>query len=150
MQENFKMTNRTKSRFVIAPIMIILASLFCLAANAEPISISPGTIKAGTSPTLTITSSPSFINLAQLNAPQIEVSPATDVANFRIVSATADQLTLSFDLARTAVGDRTVNIKLGDNVVVTIKLALERDPRICSQACVGPRICENGRCQLPQ
>jgi hypothetical protein len=144
------MTNLMKSRFVIAPIMIILASLFCLSANADPISISPREIKAGTSPTLTITSSPSFINLAQLNAPQLAISPATDVTNFRIVSAAADQLTLSFDLARTAVGNRTLNIKLSDDVVVTINLVLDRDPLICSPACVAPRSCENGRCQLPQ
>ncbi|MCP1850270.1 MULTISPECIES: hypothetical protein [unclassified Bradyrhizobium] len=144
------MTNRMKSRFVIAPIMVILASLFCLAANAESITIFPREIKAGTSPTLTITSSPSFINLAQLNASQLEVNPATDVTDIRIVSAAADRLTLSFDLARTAVGNRTLNIKLSDDVVVTIKLALERDPLICSPACVAPRICENGRCQLPR
>lgn len=144
------MTNCMKSRFVIAPIMIILASLFCLSANADPISISQREIKAGTSPTLTITSSPSFINLAQLNAPQLAISPATDVTNFRIVSAAPDQLTLSFDLARTAVGNRTLNIKLSDDVVVTINLVLDRDPLICSPACVAPRSCENGRCQLPQ
>jgi hypothetical protein len=136
--------------FVIAPIIVTLASLFCAGANAEPISIFPREIKAGTSPTLTITSSPSFINLGQLNAPQLEVSPATDVTNLRIMSATADRLLLSFDVAKTAVGDRTLNINLSDDVVVTIKLFLERDPLICSPNCVAPRICQHGICELPQ
>jgi hypothetical protein len=142
------MSTRAKLRTVIA--LIVLASSFCPPANAEPISISPNRVSAGTSPTLTITSSPFFINLAQLNVPQLEVNPSTDISNFRVLSAAPDRLTLSFDVAKTATGDRTLNIKLSEDVIVSIRLSVERDPLVCSPACVSPRVCERGRCELPQ
>lgn len=140
----------TRAKLRAAITLIALASSFCLPANAEPISMSPNRVSAGTSPTLTITSSPFFINLAQLNAPQLGVSPSTDISNFRILSATPDRLTLSFDVARTAAGERTLEIKLSEDVTVSIRLSVEGDPLVCSPACVSPRVCEQGRCQLPQ
>jgi hypothetical protein len=145
------MTAHVRVRLLVVLVATILVSLFVSLAEAQPISISPNEVNAGTSPTLTISASPSFLNLAQLNAMQLEISPANDISNFRIVSATAERLTLSFDLARTAIGgDRALNIKLGDDVTVSLKLVVDRDPLVCSPACVPPRSCQAGRCQLPQ
>jgi hypothetical protein len=65
--------------------------------------------------------------------------------------AGAERLTLSFDLARTAAGgNRTVNIQVTDDVIVSIRFFVERDPQVCSAACVPPRRCEIGVCKLPE
>jgi hypothetical protein len=53
-------------------ILALLTSPFCRPAVAEPITMSPKRVSAGTSATLTITTSPFFINLAQLNPPQLQ------------------------------------------------------------------------------
>jgi len=141
----------TTVRLFVSLVAIAAVSLFMSVAQAQPISLSPTNVRAGTSATLTLSSSAFFLNLAQLRPSQITIQPADDISNLRTSNPGAERLTLSFDIARTAVGStRTVNIQVTDDAIVSIRFVVERDPQICSPACLPPRQCEFGVCKLPQ
>jgi hypothetical protein len=141
----------TGVRFFVSLAAIAAVTLFMSVAQAQPISIAPTKVGAGTSVTLTISSSAFFLNLAQLSPSQITINPAGDISNLRTSNPGAERLTLSFDLARTAVGGtRTVNIQVTDDVIVSIRFVVERDPQVCSPACIPPRRCEMGLCKFPE
>jgi len=138
-------------RLFIGLIIALLLSFPISPAEAQPINISPKTVNAGTSPTLTISSSASFLNLSQVSAAQLDINPRDAISNIQIKNATAERLVLSFDVASTALGgDRALVIKITDDVNVSIRFVVVRDPNVCSPECRPPARCESGVCKLPQ
>jgi hypothetical protein len=137
-------THRSFIALVATAFLTLLISL----AQAEPLT--PKTVKAGTSPTLTVNSS-GFFELSRLTASQVSVSPATGVSNIRIGNPTAQSATVTFDLASTApAGQRMLVINAGD-VTVSIKFIVEPGvtPVCTARNCLPPRVCDGNACVLP-
>ena len=63
-------------------------------AQAQPIT--PKSVKAGTSPALTVNSS-GFFDLAKVSASQVSVNPGTGVSNIRMSNATPQSATVTTD-----------------------------------------------------
>src|SRR5262245_9510117 len=130
-------------------------SLFLVSSGAAqaqaPMSVSPQTVKGGTSPTLTVTSN-GFFDLSQVKVSQIEITPPTDITNLQVSNASARSLTVSFQLgANAAAGSRALVITAND-ISVSMKLIVERapvDPGLCRPTCRPPRECIDGRCVRP-
>ena len=123
-------------------------SLFISAAQAQaPLSVSPTTVKAGTSPTLTVTSN-GFFDLSQVRASQISISNS-GVSNIQVIKATPQSLTFSFFLARNAAAvERSLSIT-GHGLSVSLRLNVEAAEKACRSSCRPPSSCENGKCVRP-
>jgi hypothetical protein len=142
------MTTHARRQSLIALIATAFLTFSISLAQAQPIT--PKSVKAGTSPVLTVNSS-GFFDLSQVPASQISVSPATGVSNIRVSNATPQSANVTFDLASTApVGQRMLVINAAD-VMVSIKLLVEAGAvPVCSpRNCLAPRVCEGNACVLP-
>jgi hypothetical protein len=138
-------TRRSFVALVATALLTLLVSL----AQAQPLI--PNTVKAGTSPALTVNSS-GFFDLSQVPASQISVSPGTGISNIQISNATPQTATVSFDIASVATpGQRVLVINAGD-VTVAIKLLVEAGPApVCSPTnCRPPRVCDGDACIVPE
>lgn len=134
--------------FVAAAVLVLS---FCAAQAQAPISVAPKTVKAGTSPTLTI-SSAGLVDLSRLRASQIDISPRDGISNIRVSDATPQRLTLSFSLAGTAAaGPLTIALKADDDLTVSLRFVVEAaDIQLCSPAnCRPPRACNGDVCAMP-
>src|SRR6266545_4173754 len=98
---------RSLTGFAAIGLLCLLVS----AAQAQaPLSVTPKTVKTGTSPALTV-SSTGFFDLSQVSASQISIAPGQGVSGLRVSNPTAQSLILSFDLASGAsTGQRSLNI----------------------------------------
>jgi hypothetical protein len=142
------MTVRARRQSLIALIATGFLTLLISLAQAQPVT--PKSVKAGTSPVLTVNSS-GFFDLSQVPASQISVSPATGVSNIRVGNATPQSATVTFDLASAApAGQRMLVINAAD-VTVSIKFLVEPGAvAACGpRNCLAPRICEGNACVLP-
>jgi hypothetical protein len=154
--------------------LVLLVSANVAQAQA-PISVSPKTVQAGTSPTLTVSTN-GFFDLSAVTAEQIDITPRSGVTNLRVSNASARSLSASFTLASNAtLGPRSLVIR-AHGVTVSLDLLVGRAPRdpdvctpqncrpprfecqdnicvrviACVPRCRPPRVCEFGRCVLPQ
>ena len=129
-----------------------------LAAPATPlvhpvqgtIGISPDAVDSGGPASVTFTAS-GFFDLSQVRVGQMGVRPADDISSLKIVSQTAQHLTLSFQVAATAVaGVRTLFItnSQGDTVVA-LDLTVNVGPGVCTPQCTSPNVCSNNVCVPP-
>jgi hypothetical protein len=138
-------------RFLTCVIATAIISLSASMAQAQaPLSVSPGTVEAGGSPTLTVSSS-GFFNLSKVNASQIAITPDKDISNIQVSKATPRRLTLSFDAGNFSTGDHTLTINAND-VAVSVKfsIAAKPDRNACTPACRLPTPdCVGGRCLRP-
>jgi len=69
--------------------------------NPPLITVSPSSVVAGTSPTLTVAST-GCISLAGVGSGQVNITPVTGLSSLSVTNATATQLNVSFTLASTA------------------------------------------------
>jgi hypothetical protein len=145
------MTTSATLRSLAGFAAIAILCLFASAAQAQaPISVTPKTVKTGTSPALTVASN-GFLDLSQIAASQFSVTPGDGVSGLRVSNPSAQSLILSFDLASGAsTGQRSLTISLGD-MTVSLKLTVERGlPPACSpRNCRAPRTCVDGVCTAP-
>jgi hypothetical protein len=145
------MTNSLRLRWLAGLGALVFMSILLPAAQAQaPLSVAPKTVKTGTSPALTV-SSTGFFDLSQISTSQVAITPGDGISGLRISNPSAQSLILSFDLASTAsVGQRTLSISV-DDVTVSLKLAVERGPPPpCSpQNCRAPSTCVSGVCTAP-
>lgn len=134
-------------------VRLFTVALFCLSASIAlaqaPISIVPKSVKAGTTATLTVTST-GFFDLTQITAAQFSVNPSAGVTNLQVSNASPQNLTLSFDVSsKASPGQRTLSIDAND-VVLSLKLTVEAAVQACSASnCRPPRKCDNGVCITP-
>jgi hypothetical protein len=131
--------------------LVAIAFLTLLASLAQAQPLTPNTIKAGTSPTLTINSS-GFFDLSQVTAAQISFNPAIGISNIQISNATPQTATLTLDVASSAApGQRLLVIDAGD-VIVSIKLLVTPGAApVCSPInCRPPRVCDGNACVMPE
>lgn len=114
------------------------------------ITVSPNIVDTGTSPRVTITAS-GFFDLSEVSESQISIRPSQGVSQIQITGATAQTLTLSFELAAdAAVGTRTLLIKNNDGAtVVALDLLLRLGPHICRPPCELPFRCSANVCVGP-
>jgi hypothetical protein len=98
------LTIRTNSATAAAPFQV--AAL----PNVPLIGISPPAVAAGSSSTLTVTSSGCF-DLSGVDLGQVSISPSDGISNMAVANQTATQLTLTFSLAAGPAGTRTVTIR---------------------------------------
>jgi hypothetical protein len=143
------MTNLATHRSIIALVVTAFLTLLLSLALADPVT--PKTVKAGTSPALTVNSS-GFFDLSQVSASQISVSPGTGVSNIRVSNATPTSATVTFDIGSTAApGERMLVIDAGD-VTVSIKLLVEAGAApVCGPTnCHPPRVCDGDACVMPE
>ncbi|MEA2896114.1 MAG: hypothetical protein QOJ84_1729 [Bradyrhizobium sp.] len=141
------MTTYARRQSLIALIATALLTFSISLAQAQPIT--PKSVKAGTSPALTVNSS-GFFDLSQVPASQISINPGTGVSNIRVSNATPQSATVTFDLASTApAGQRMLVINAGD-VTVSLKFVVEPGvtPVCTSKNCLPPRECDGNACVL--
>lgn len=141
------MTSRATHRSFVALVATAFLALLVSPAQADPVT--PKTVKAGTSPTLTVNSS-GFFDLSQVSASQISVNPGTGVSNIRIGNATPQSAAVTFDIASTATpGQRMLVIATSD---VTVSMRLLVEPGVvaaCTPAnCHPPRECDGNACVM--
>jgi hypothetical protein len=142
------MTTYARRQSLIALIATAFLTFSISLAQAQPIT--PKSVKAGTSPALTVNSS-GFFDLSKVSASQVSVSPGTAVSNIRLSNATPQSATVTFDLASTAsAGQRMLVINAGD-VTVSIKFVVEPGvtPVCTAKNCLPPRVCDGNACVLP-
>jgi len=130
-------------------VLLTTAFLFFASGLAHADPITPTTVTAGTSPTLTINSS-GFFDLSKVNSSQISIMPASGVSKLQISNATPTSATVTFDLSSSAsAGTRMLVINTGD-VNVSLKFTVASDRNKCTLAnCRRPRVCEDDKCVLP-
>jgi hypothetical protein len=168
------MTSLAIHRSFAALVATAFLALLVSAAQAQPLT--PKTVKAGTSPTLTVNSS-GFFDLSQVSASQISVNPGTGVSNIRIGNATPQSATVTFDIASAATPGQRMLVIATSDVTVSMRLQVEpgvvpvaacnpsncRPPRacnddgicarlpVCNPGCRPPKECVAGnRCQFPR
>jgi hypothetical protein len=69
--------------------------------NAPLITVSPSSVTAGTSPTLTVAST-GCMSLAGVGSGQVNITPVTGISSLNVTNATTTQLNVSFTLASNA------------------------------------------------
>jgi hypothetical protein len=144
------MTN-TGYRALVSLLAAAVISLWTSPIQAQPsaqplISVSPNSVKPGTLPMLTITSS-GALDLSQVTAPQLQITPGDFIGSFEITNKTPTSLTFRFAVERQARGgERKLSVTV-NNVTVSIPLMVEGQLGICDPACRPPTPrCEAGRC----
>lgn len=144
------MTMNSAVRSLTGLIAIPTLSLFLSAAQAQPISITPSTVQAGTSTSLIVTSSALFINLAQVTIKQLAITPAQGVSNLSISNASAQNMVVSFTLAKDAAnGRRTLDLNITDDVTVSVRFSVAggtTSPAVCKPPCPEDGFCVGGKC----
>lgn len=113
-------------------------------------TLSPSTVETGSSPTLTISVS-GFLDLSEVQLPQISIQPSQGIANMRIASATAQRMLLVFDLSKSASpGNRILRIKDASGATrISLDLTVKLAPDVCRPECQPPKRCVNNQCVLP-
>jgi hypothetical protein len=156
------MISSIKHRSFVALIATALLIFVTTLAQADPLT--PSTVTAGTSPTLTINSS-GFFDLSKVTSSQITISPSSGVSNLQIGAATPASATVTFNLsAKAPAGARMLVINAGD-VNVSLKFTVQsatsntnkcsaancRPPKFCNDngVCARPPVC-NPRCRSPK
>jgi hypothetical protein len=131
-------------------VAIAFLSLFISSAQAQaPLSVTPKTVKAGTTPALTLASN-GFFDFSRVTLAQLSISPRDGISGIRVSNATPQSVILSFDLASNATGGtRFLSIDAND-VTVTVKFAVEPVAQACNpRSCRSPNRCVNGVCTAP-
>jgi len=136
-------------RSLVTGIAVALLTFVSLAHAQAPLVVTPKTVRAGTTPALTITSN-GFFDLSRIAVGQIAIAPNSGVSGMRVSNASPGSVILSFDLATTATsGPRTLSLEAND-VTVLLKFAVEAAPQVCSaRNCRAPSTCVNGVCTAP-
>jgi hypothetical protein len=133
-------------------VLLTTAFVFFASALAQADPITPTTVKAGTSPTLTVNSS-GFFDLSKVTSSQISISPSSGVSNLQIGTATPASATVTFNLSsKASAGVRMLVINAGDvNVSLKFTVQSASDTNKCTPAnCRPPRFCnDNGVCARP-
>ncbi|HYW62394.1 MAG TPA: hypothetical protein VE865_04245 [Bradyrhizobium sp.] len=131
--------------------IVLLTTVFLVFANglAEADPITPTTVTAGTSPTLTINSS-GFFDLSKVTSSQISISPPSGVSKLQVSNATPTSAAVTFDLSSSAsAGSRMLVINAGD-VIASLKFTVASDRNKCTPAnCRRPKVCEDNQCIVP-
>jgi hypothetical protein len=141
------MTFVGRQSFVVS---VTTAFLLFASALAQADPVTPTTVKAGTSPTLTINSS-GFFDLSKVTSSQISISPSSGVSKLQISNNTPTSATVTFNLSSSAsAGARMLVINTGD-VNISLKFTVESDHNKCSlDNCRPPKACQDdGKCGLP-
>jgi hypothetical protein len=114
------------------------------------ITVAPNVVDTGTSPRVTISAS-GFFDLSEVTESQISIRPSQGVSQLQITGATAQHLTLSFDLAADAsIGTRTLLIRNNDGAtVVALDLVFRLGSHICRPPCELPFRCSANVCVGP-
>jgi hypothetical protein len=116
-------------------------------AYAQSISVSPSIVETGNKNTVDI-STAGFFDLSQVDLPRIGIRPNQGVSDVRINSATAQHLSLSFNLSEdTQTGTRTlfINNNQGETAIA-LDLILKIGSNICRPACNSPDTCSGNVC----
>ncbi|MFY9655008.1 MAG: hypothetical protein WAK01_00260 [Methylocystis sp.] len=111
------------------------------------LSVTPNTVDAGATATLTI-SAPGTFDLSVVKESQIGVRPGDDVINLKILEQSAQHLKISFDLADTApqaIRTLFINNDAGATVVA-LDLNVNVPGNICVPPCTAPNVCSNNTC----
>jgi Quinohemoprotein amine dehydrogenase, alpha subunit domain III len=134
-------------RSFVALVATAFLTLLISPAQAEPVT--PKTVKAGTSPTLTVNSS-GFFDLSQVSASQISVSPGTGISNIRVGNATPLSATVTLDIASTATPGQRMLVIATSDVTVSMRLLVEPGVvPVCTPAnCRPPRECDGNACVM--
>ena len=137
-------------RSLIAFLAFLILSIPAHAETATPggaITVTPAVVDTGETATVTLSSS-GFFDLADVQDGQISIRPNDSVTNPRIVSATAQRLTLSFQIAPDArPGFRSLLIRNNAGAtIVAVDIAFHLGPHVCRPACQSPQRCENHVC----
>jgi hypothetical protein len=141
-------TNVRSLACLVAIAALSLSSLFSAAA-AQPIGITPSTVHAGSSATLSVSSSAFFINLTQVSIKQLSFSPAQGISNLQISSAAPERMIITFNVAKDASGGpRTLNFNLTEDVTVSVRFSVAGGtvPGACTPACPPDAVCISGKC----
>jgi hypothetical protein len=141
------------------PFMGLLLAFVVLAALAATpfsqtsgvsVTLSPTSVETGTRATVTLTTA-GFPDLSVVGFSQIEISPPTDISDFRIEGQSAQRLRLSFQIsAEASAGTRTLRIKNRDgSTQVALDLGVRVGGHICRPACKLPATCKGNVCVTP-
>src|SRR5262245_18906807 len=107
--------------------VVCLIATICVSSAAlaqAPLTVDPKTVKAGTTPALTLTTN-GFFDLSQVSVSQIAINPRDGISGLRVSNASPRSAILSFDLAAQAPsGQRTLSIEAND-VTVLIRFVVE-------------------------
>jgi hypothetical protein len=130
-------------------VLVATALLLFASALAQADPVTPTTVTAGTSPTLTINSS-GFFDLSKVTSSQISISPSSGVSKLQIGNATPVSATVTFNLSSSAsAGARMLVINTGD-VNVSLKFTVQSDRNKCTPSnCRPPRFCDDDKCVRP-
>jgi len=138
------------------PLRALLGLIFTLSLVLAPtialaqVTASPSVVDTGKTNTVDI-SVPGSFDLSQVDLSHVGIRPNQGVSNVRIDSATAQHMSLSFDLSSdAATGTRTlfVNNSSGSNVIA-LDILLKLGSNICQPACTSPAQCVNNVCATP-
>lgn len=158
MRQSTSMSSFTKVAKLNRILLWVLLSLTLLVAlpaalssqtASGSISVSPVQVEIGTSPTVILTAS-GFFDLSSVEPSQLGISPNQGISNLRITSATAQRMSLSFEISADASeGIRTLFIKDQSGArVVALDLLLKLPRHICRPACTGTTSCRNNHCEF--
>jgi hypothetical protein len=120
-------------------------------AQAQPgVSVSPASVDAGTTATLVIAAN-GTVDLSGIEGSQIGVRPGNGIANIKILSQSAQRITLSLDVAENAAkGVRTLFINNAQGTdIVALDLQVAVPGNVCLPHCVAPAQCESNVCVSP-
>jgi hypothetical protein len=121
-----------------------------VAQTQSGVTVSPTSVDAGATARLVIAAH-GTVDLSGIAASQIGVKPDDGIANIKILSQSAQQLTLSLDVAETvAQGVRTLFIDNAQGAeIVALDLQVAVPAGLCVPHCVPPAQCENNACVSP-
>ena len=121
-----------------------------LAQAQSGVSVSPASVDAGATATLVIAAN-GTVDLSGVAGSQIGVRPNNGIANIKILSQSAQRLTLSLDVAETAA--QSVRTLFIDNAqgaeIVALDLQVAVPGNVCVPHCRAPAQCENNVCVSP-
>ena len=143
----FRTTSRTLLRagFALAvlcswPLGASIAQTVCAAA-----SVSPASVAAGTSPTMTVTTN-GTIDLGNVTTQQFGIKPNLGITNIKILGQTAQDLRFSTDIASSATpGTRTLFVNdASGHEVVALNLEITPSAPPCGGPCPNGLVCVTG------
>jgi hypothetical protein len=121
-----------------------------LAQTQSGVSVSPASVDAGATATLVIAAN-GTVDLSGVTESQIGVRPDNGIANIKILSQSAQRLTLSLDVAESAAkGVRTLFIDNAQGAeIVALDLQVAVPGNVCVPHCRAPAQCEDNVCVSP-
>ena len=121
-----------------------------LAQTQSGVSVSPASVDAGATATLLIAAN-GTVDLSGVAESQIGVRPDNGIANIKILSQSAQRLTISLDVAESAA--KGVRMLFIDNAqggeIVALDLQVAVPGNVCVPHCRAPAQCENNVCVSP-